>query len=222
MKTKGTYKWIEFVRPRGYWIYSVEQVFGVYQWLVKTAIERSQHYQSGAVELLSMKPTCLNESRPDSIRSLDDLKMRFHYALLDNCNAPIVQKWRADFKIDINESVVIPFKHYVPFKGGKLCGKDVCEADIQKAIEGFFTATGNLKQSPNKYHKNMTEIRGGKISVTAKQISFDLLYAAPEERTTYWGRATTLATVDMDKEPFLDGLSRALIQLKEITKEEKR
>jgi hypothetical protein len=85
----------------------------------------------GVFEVLSMKPSCRRFSSVYPITSLDDLRQRFHYAVLSKSENPIVDKWRRDHDILPDGKATIPHPVHKdwgvrkPFK---------CQDDLKKAL----------------------------------------------------------------------------------------
>lgn len=160
MRTKATYKFIEFVRPDHFpYPYSLEQAFGVLRWMIDRA--DPQKYRdmgrwgvSYAECLLSLKPSCTGITTIRPITSLEDLRRRFHYALLSDQVGPNVARWRLHNDITVNGSKIIHFPHAAPMKD------TVCENDIRCAFDRVFSASGRLNLQLNQCHNRAREIYG--------------------------------------------------------------
>lgn len=137
MRSKAKISFVELVRPDYFWPqpYTLEQAFGVLQWLVKTCSPYGGLRTSGPICTLSRKPTCVGFTSIAPIESLDDLRQRFHFALLSGTGGSETQKWRDAERVHIGESRIIRFPHHNPFEGGEGWN---CEADIGKALEKLF------------------------------------------------------------------------------------
>ena len=115
MRTKAKISFIEFLRPDSFWPYpyTIEQVFHVLQWMVKEARYYIHGRQYEPIALLSCKPSCIFVSGIEPIVSVDDLRMRFHYALLGRVYGNIAA-WREDNGITIDGSRILHFPHHGP------------------------------------------------------------------------------------------------------------
>ena len=114
--------WIEFVRPDSYWPYpySLEQAFETFRWMMERGLlsrTSTDWAKPGVTELLSCQPTCTSftpDTRP--ICDGNDLKARFHYALLGRGHKKI-DEWRAKHRIGVGETRFVVFPHYKPLDG---------------------------------------------------------------------------------------------------------
>lgn len=157
MKTKALYRFIEFIRPGGYWPsqYTIEQAFGVFAWMVHTGKDYGDKvpYVTQSVDsLLSCKPECgVADVKP--ITSIADLRKRFHYAVLGNPYVgPNVTKWRNTFGITTDGKRIVHFPHYDYMEA------PICFADVEKAITAMFEAKGNLSVQLNEHHADAIEV----------------------------------------------------------------
>jgi hypothetical protein len=166
MRVKTKIKFINFLRPEtSYWPYpyTLEQAFCVFQWLIKTGGKYQKWGHSGVYELLSLKPTCINSIKVDPLQSIEDLRLRFHYALLAVANSN-VKRWREDLGIiDINKERWIRFPYYP-------------EIDISQILNNFFSLKGKLLVQLNPYHKKATLINHTDIQVYPDEFEFGLCY----------------------------------------------
>lgn len=159
MKSKATYKFIDFIRPGGYWPhpYSIEQAFGVFSWMLKTG--ESYHDQGrwgrhDVRSLLSCKPTCVNFSEVDPIASVKDLERRFHYAILDDCVGPNLGQWRHNFGVTPTGRAIIHFPHD---------DGTTSNASARDGLDALMNATGRLGVQLNEYHPLAREICGVRL-----------------------------------------------------------
>lgn len=158
MKTKANYQFIDFIRPGYYWPWngSIEQAFGVFRWMIDTGegYEHQTKWGKQTVEsLLSRKPSCTSMWEIEPVSSLDDLRQRFHYAILSPVDSGI-EKWRQDNGITINGKRTIVFPHANPMR-------DVdSEANIKQAFDNLFAWVGRLNVELNEYHSRAREIYG--------------------------------------------------------------
>ena len=175
MKTKAKINFIEFVRPNCYWPapYSLEQAFGVMQWMVATGKslperedERGRWGISNVECLLSMKPTCVNSYAIDPIHSVQDLRRRFHYALLSSYESLRVERWREKYGIFVTGTRWIQFPHEGSWGSG-VGGQEV---------DRLLGATGTLTTQLNQYHAGAVEIYSAPVSISGRGFSFVLNY----------------------------------------------
>jgi hypothetical protein len=126
---------IELVRPGSFpYPYTLEQAFQVLRWMATTGAEYradTRWGDQGVFEVLNMKPSCRGFSSVAPITSLNDLRQRFHYAILSKSENPIVDKWRRDHDILPDGKATIPYPVHKdwgvrkPFK---------CQDDLKKAL----------------------------------------------------------------------------------------
>jgi hypothetical protein len=216
IRSKATIRFIEFVRPDCYWPapYTIEQAFHVYQWMVRTGRDYSEWGRSGVYDLLCCKGTCVSHSAPDAILSTDDLRQRFHCALLSAYASKLAQQWREAEKVVVAGERILMFPHYAPFEGA---GRWRCEADIQSGLDGWFEAgrTRRTAGSLNQYHPTARTCKSVHIEVSADRFYFNLEYGWPDsECTSHW--FYPLAQT-VPGEPFTDGLGRAIDALDALT-----
>ncbi len=159
-KHKAKYKFIEFLRPGGYWPspYTLEQAFGVFGWLVESgqSFRKRGRWGEHTIECLLSGPgksSCTGITRIKPIRSLDDLRQRFHAALFDNYS-PMAEAWRNALGINAYSSKVIAFKHH----DREACG--VSERGFGKSLEALLNASGKLTTQLNQYHPDAVDIFG--------------------------------------------------------------
>lgn len=157
LRYKAQYNFIEFIRPDGYWPYpyTIEQAFGVFAWMVQTGKgygDKVPYITKTVDGLLSCSPEC-GYTDVTSIASLNDLRQRFHYALLgDRLIGPRVAQWRKTFHITPSGSNTIAFPHYIQKK------LPMPETDIKKMFDALFSAKGTLNVQLNEYHAEAKEV----------------------------------------------------------------
>jgi hypothetical protein len=216
LKRSAEIRFIEFVRPDGYWPYpySTEQAFQVFRWMVTTGKEYTKFGAPGVTELLSTNPTCLNFSRVHPITSREDLRKRFHYALLSNYGTPFVDQWRKANSISVTESRRLHFPHYTPFMGA---GAYESERDIKDALDALLGKSRGkvLNVSLNDCHKRARWVGGVDIVVSEQGFSFNMDYGY--EKDSGWNHI--LAATNKN-EPFIDTMHRAIVALAEMTGKE--
>ena len=159
MKTKAKYRFVEFIRPDCYWPqpYTLEQAFGVFAWMLRTGEgygDQSCWGRSSILSLLSGKPSCVNFSAVDPIRSVDDLRRRFHYALLSSCVGESLKLWRSKFDVRPDGNAIISFPHH----GWRAAPFDEHRAEI--AVNALLNSEGRLGVQLNEFHSRAREILG--------------------------------------------------------------
>jgi hypothetical protein len=236
LATKTKIDLIDLVRPGGWGdsCLSVEKLFGVFQWMVKTAHEAEPgqtHWGScGPLELLSKKPTCVNHYEVDPVSSLSDLSERFHYALLDGPPGPSVKKWRKDNGIDINATRWVYFRHrsadWLARPGREWrewrtypssatwdprnVGLVRSPGAIKRQVEALLGATGKTKVRLNEYHADADNVYGGRVAVMAEGFRFLLSYGVDGSS---WDHPLA---VSRGGEAFIDTLDRACEELARV------
>ena len=236
IKYKARYAFIELVRPDGYDLYSIEQMFGIWRWMVQTAsainttsAETGRWGVHGPKELLSKQPNCCNFGETYPITSITDLKQRFHWALLSRDAGPSARRWRADNGIDVATRRILHFPHYARFLGAPLYGKPTSEAEIRKAVDRLLAATGTLTTQLNSVYAAAVEIYGVSVAVQPEGFRFVLRYGfdgsswehcLAESPGMWEGRGDTFHINPYGKtsEPFINTLDRAITTLKDLTK----
>lgn len=215
MRTKAKIRFIEFLRPDSFWPYpyTLEQAFHVFQWMVKTGTDETyrvdgQWGSSGPLELLSRKPTCVNHFAVDPITSIEDLRLRFHYALLSQYPNSGVLSWRKEEGIRIDSSRMIYFPHgdendpCAYFGGSQAYSSGSQKETLKQLFSQGRTAT--LQQQLNSFHPGAVECHGVRVYVTPAIFRFELSYGYAGSSWQHDLAAT------QENEPFLRGLSRAV------------
>jgi hypothetical protein len=213
MKASAHIAFVEFLRPDSFWPYpySIEQAFEVFRWLATTGLgyERPTRWgMNGPIELLSDRSSCTNSSFVKPIKSLDDLRRRFHLALLGNATSTTgADEWREAHDIRVGADPLIKFRHNKPMSGGAGWS---CESDIRDALNKLFAdgAALKTKESLNPYHLTARTCKSIAIGVGANGFHFIMEYGWPDEEcTSHWFK--TLARTEY-KETFLDTLKMAI------------
>lgn len=205
-------RWIDLVRPGCYWPqpYSLEQALLAFRFLVWSADPFVKYGRCGPIELLSKQPTCLNMSAVAPIHSLDDLRQRFHFALLYGLDC--YGQWRKISRVGVNEIRWIPGKHYEPFAPPSRLFS--CEGQFHDAFIGLLaTKDVKLNHNPNEYHPRAVWIQSVWLDVTAAGFCVRTEYSYRHERSSW---LITLAQTK-NAEPPMDVIARACAKLKEIT-----
>ena len=209
---------IDFVRPDGFWPYpyTTEQAFQVFRWMVTTGKEYTKYGAPGVIDLLCKQPTCLNSRRVNPIHSREDLRTRFHYALLSNLGGPIVDEWRRVNGISVTESRRLYFPHYTPFAGNSVYES---ERAIEDALDNLLGKSRGmvLNISLNDCHKRARWVADVDISVSENGFSFDMDYGY--ENDSGW-KHVLAATIK--NEPFIDTMHRAITALAGLTEKKEQ
>ncbi len=228
---------IELVRPDCYDLYSIECQFHIFRWMVQTAsevkptkAETGRWGVSGPIDLLKMSPSCVNGYPPLHIHSLEDLRRRFHFAVLARDIGPSAQRWRREQFVAPGESRTLDFPHYPAFKGAPLQGKIVSESDVSKSIQALLSAKGRLAVQLNSCHATATDIHGVVVSVIPQGFRFELLYGIAGEQCEWrhalaatphmWqGEGDSLRYIPYGpkSETFIATLDRAIAAFKQLT-----
>jgi hypothetical protein len=216
MRTKAKVTFVQFLRPDGYWPYpySVEQAFEVFRWMVRTGAsyeQRARWGRRGVIELLSCQPSCVNFGSVKPIRSLEDLRRRFHYALLSAEGNTTVTSWRHDTGLTLDATRWLHFRHAKPF---------TAESVSRDELERFYRdgSTQRLTVSPNRVHTTAVTCKWTEIFVEPDKFSFLLHYGWPEEECS--SRWNVELTATQHGETFTEGLRRAIRILAEMTGQE--
>jgi hypothetical protein len=225
LRAKAKIRLVEFLRPACYWPhpYTIEQAFQVFRWMVKTGEgyrSPGRWGSSGVTELLSKKPSCCGFSAVSTIRSLDDLRQRFHYALLSNHGSSAVSQWWTERRITVDAEHIISFPHYTPLAGPpRPRPRFRSEADIVRAIEDLLDKHRGerFETQLNSIHRDARVIHSIVVGVDPAGFTFDLAYGfnadGPGEMDSEWRE--TLARSE-GNEPFVDVLAHALTRFDAI------
>ena len=235
IQQKARYAFIELVRPDCYSIYSIEQRFQIWRWMVRTAMnikptdaETGRWGVHGPIELLSGQPTCCGMSEVAPIRSIKDLNNRFHWALLSRDAGPSARRWRGENYINVDARRILYFPHYAPFCGAPLQGKPTAESDVRKALDILLDATGTLTTQLNSCHAGAVEIYGVSVAVRPEGFRFVLRYgfdgsswdhelAATPNMWEGTGDTFHRNPYGRKSEPFINTLDRAITTLESLT-----
>jgi hypothetical protein len=213
LKRSAEIRFVDLVRPDGYWPhpYTIEQAFQVFRWMVTTGKEYTKYGSAGVTELLSMQPTCLNFICVRPIISREDLRQRFHYALLSNYGGQIVGAWKKANGISLAESRRLYFPHYTPFTA--TAGFE-SERAIKDALDALLIqSTGKvLNVSLNECHKKARWVGRVDIAVSERGFSFNMDYGYENDSGWKYVLAATIKN-----EPFIDTMQRAISALAGMT-----
>ena len=172
---------------------------------------------SGVRELLS-GGSGLNLSQVSPIQSIEDLKTRFHLALLSKNARPASRRWRAELGICVDGEITLPYRHYRPFDGVQHCGYRL-ESDIRSAVTRMLStkAGAKLAVSFNSTHTKAQTVHAVEIAID-EGFEFNLRYGfnamCAGQTDSEW--TETLARTE-GKETFVETLARADALLQKIT-----
>jgi hypothetical protein len=162
MKTKATYSFAEFIRPDCFWPhpYTLEQAFGVLKWMIDSGqgYFDATRWGTQTIEgLLSKKPTCTGFREIEPVISIDDLRERFHYALLSRNVGPNLARWRREQGIEVGGKRTMVFPH--GFIGSN--------HDFKVGLSALMATSGRLKVQLNECHSRATEVYGVALHTNA-------------------------------------------------------
>jgi hypothetical protein len=209
-KTRFELNLIELVRPPSYWPYpySIEQAFQTLRWMITTGDgfqDPGRWGSSGVREILSAS-SGVGLSGVAPIRSLEDLRQRFHYAILANGGKSVVQ-WREEFDIRVGGRVTIPFAvhkdahHSAVFQSQAHVGEELKRMLQPKPGQ-------SMKVSLNYVHHDARTLHNVEIHVSKTGFKFVLWFgdAPKSEMHSHWDE--TLAA-SREGETFLQTFARA-------------
>jgi hypothetical protein len=203
----------EFLRPECFWPspYTIEQAFETFRKMVATGKgyatpDRWGH--TGVYGLLSAS-SAYDDSHVDPIRSLDDLRERFHYALLGRNRSPAIAQWRKDHRMMPGQRIQVRVPIHKPFEGARYLGYG-SESDIKTTLTAMFTQVRGkrLHASLNSVHLGVRGAQRVTIAVSPSGFRFVLDFGTFDERGndgSRWGE--TLART-RPGETFLETMTR--------------
>lgn len=210
-------EWIDLLSPDCWWPhpYGLECALLAWSYLVRTASNEkyAKYGCSGAVDLLCKKPTCVNHIQTDPIVSIDDLRERFHWALLSQYDNPQTVAWKTDNRIGVTQTCEIPGRHFRPMAPG---GGFACEADVRQAFVNLLGVRHDkLNVQLNSCHRSARWIHRVYLNVrpSGNQVwQFD--YGFRNDFGSHWCGVLAMQTRG---EPPIDLMRRAMTRLEEIT-----
>jgi hypothetical protein len=148
LRQKAKIDLIEFVRPSGYWPqpYSIEMAVSVLQKMIETGEGFFEKHTWNTTSVGSLLGGANADNvYPNPITSLDDLRARFHRALLsDEKRAPEIKRWREQSGFSIGSTIEIKFPHHKPFSNS-FPHPLRCEDDIQKMLNELLECPDGLR-----------------------------------------------------------------------------
>ncbi|AOG02919.1 hypothetical protein [Bosea sp. RAC05] len=207
---------IDLVRPDSFWPHpiSVEMAFELLRWMVEKGSDPSYATQlkwgkCGVEEMLS-GGSVRGFTQIKPIQSLDDLRKRFHYAILSSPESDGQVAWRRDHRIDVNSSLTIKAPVYKAFHAVPQLGF-TSEAAVIDQLEDVLTGAHGTEMavSLNPAHPDLRCFDHIDISVQPRLgFSFFLTYGEPvtEKLRSSW---SDLIAHSRPGETFLDTFARA-------------
>jgi hypothetical protein len=201
---------IELVRPPSYWPhpYSVEQAFQAFRWMIKTGDtyrEPGRWGSSGVREVLSAS-SGVGLSGVAPIKSLEDLRQRFHYALLAD-GGKAVEQWRDDHGVRVGGRVTIPYAvHSDGHNSPAFTSPSNVKQELDRMLEPGPGQT--MKMSLNCVHHDVRTLHSVEVRVFEGGFKFVLWYgdAPKSELHSHWDE--TIAA-SREGETFLQTFARA-------------
>lgn len=208
---------IELLRPDSYWPQplSIEQAFELMRWMVETGSAGKYSSQlrwgtCGPIDLLSAT-SGIGYHYVIPVESVDDLRKRFHFAVLARPSSEGQEQWREDFNINPLAVVTIKRPTYRPFEGAAHLGWR-SERDIADALKALCSGSRGERMavSLNSFHKDTVNwLHGVSVAISASDgFSFSLTYGENpvDGHASRW--AETIAR-SRKGESFLDTMARA-------------
>lgn len=188
MKSRFKIRWIDLLSPDCYWPYpySLEQAILAMQFLVKTAHKAAIYGKSGPVELLSKQPTCINFREINPIVSDEDLRRRFHFALL---YAPYaagrLHEWRWKNGIRLTDEKIITGSHFKPFNPPDFFAH---EADFKYRFNALLSiGQKKLNEQLNDCHPRAVMLYGVQLHFGQDgSIYFQMRYGYQMDQSSAW------------------------------------
>lgn len=207
---------IELVRPDSFWPQplSIERAFELMRWMVDVGgskYDTPQRWGTCSVSDLLGATSGIGHTSMLPIKSLDDLRRRFHYAILARPSSEGQERWREDNGIGPAGVIKVIRPTYRPFDGAShLCWRS--EGDIQDALAAMLTgSTGKrMAVSLNSVHKDSVNwLHCVDIEICRNSgFWFNITYGCdPAERGA--SRWSEVIAQSRDGESFLDTMARA-------------
>jgi hypothetical protein len=179
--------------------------------MVKTGKPFSEYRKYGVYDLLTGRGVMgSTDLFYEPITSLENLRQRFHRAILARPNGSASMKWRKRNKIEFGSYRILCFPHYAPFVGSPLLDRILSEHEIQKLLEIYFSVEGNLIVQLNSCHSAAIEIIQTVVRVSTYDFTFtfDLHYGY--DGSGWWHNLAT-------GENFIDTLGNAIVEFERVS-----
>lgn len=206
---------IDLVRPECYWPQplTIEQAFELFRWMVKTGDGYSTKERWGTRSVFDLlgATSGIGHSTILPVRSLADLRTRFHYAILGRAMCEGQAKWREDFRISPLETLTIRVPTYRPFEGAAHLGWN-SEAEIQKGLVALCDGSHGKRMavSLNCVHKDKVNwLHHVSIGVSPTGFSFNLTYGEKPIENRGVSQWNDCIARGRPGESFLDTMARA-------------
>ena len=213
-KSRFNVSFTDLVRPDGFWPqpYSLEQAFEIFRWMVKTGSGYTSPTRWGRVGVKALlSATSANDAEAVTpIRSIADLRERFHYAILGFARSEAMALWRSAHRVEPGQKVRLAVPVYTPFAGARHLGWK-CEADIKEAFTRLTSGHRGqaLAVSLNSVWPDVRHVHGVTVAVRADGFRFQLTFGedpSQDRPTSSW---TDTLAVTRPGESFLDTFARA-------------
>lgn len=207
---------IELLRPDGYWPHplSIEQAFETLRWMVTTGSSKPefttqlQWGRAGIHDLLT-GGSGLSHGHVEPISSIEDLRRRFHFAILSRAASRGQELWRSEFGIRPEGTVTVPYPTYKPFAALPHLGWQ-SEAEIHAEIKRLTAESAGMPMTVNLngVYDDCQTLHGVRIRVAPEGFAFDIRYGNthPTEHGSSWD--DTIART-REGESFLQTFARA-------------
>ena len=207
---------IELLRPDGYWPQplSIEQAFETLRWMATTGSSKPeftsqlQWGRAGINDLLT-GGSGLSHGHVEPISSIEDLRRRFHFAILSRASSRGQELWRSEFGIRPEGTVTVPYPTYKPFAALPHLGWQ-SEAEIHAEIKRLTAESAGMPMAVNLngVYDDCQTLHGVRIRVAPEGFAFDIRYGNthPTEHGSSWD--DTIART-REGESFLQTFARA-------------
>lgn len=208
---------IELLRPDGYWPQplSTEQAFELLRWMATTGASKPEYTsrlqwgRAGIHELLT-GGSGLSRGLIEPIASLEDLRRRFHFAILSRAASAGQERWRSDFGIGPVGVVTVRQPTFKPFAPIPHLGWS-SEQAIMEDIERLTTGSAGVQMAVdlNGVHDDCRTLHGVRIAVDAEYgFALSIRYGdtAPGAHGSSWDVLIAHSRAD---ESFLQTFARA-------------
>lgn len=207
---------IDLLRPDGYWPQplSIEEAFETLRWMAATGSSKPEftsrlEWGSAGINDLLTGGSGIGNRRIEPISSIQDLRRRFHFAILSRAASHGQELWRREFGIRPEGTVTVPYPTFKPFVQLPGLGWR-SEAMIQTEIMRLTTVTAGVRMAVNLngVYEHCRTLHGVRIAVEAGGFAFAIRYGDthPAEPGSSWDE--TIART-REGESFLQTFARA-------------
>lgn len=171
-QTKVKVTFADLVAPDSFWPYpySIDQAFGIMQWMVKTGVtyppEKGRWVSCGVIALLRTQPSCGYIDDLVPVPSVDWLRRCFQWAVLSRHTNSCTLKWR-------EENGISPVStRWIHFPNEGQSGNGAGKVEVTAVLE----AKGKLTTQLNQFHEDAVDIYGVPVYISSKGYRFVLNY----------------------------------------------